>query len=65
MGRKKSPARKELEIRFRGTVLDRKRLDALARVEELTPSEVMRRLIAESVRDRAASDPKGPWGELL
>lgn len=65
MSKRKGLPAKRLEIRFRGSVLDKKRLSALARAEELTESEVMRRLISESVRAHGETDPKGPWKDLL
>jgi hypothetical protein len=38
------------EIRFRGSRLDARRLEALAKHHELTPSAVLRRLIADAIK---------------
>ena len=56
MGRPKGPgqgltSRGSKEIRFRGAKLDARRLAFLAKVWETTPSEVMRRLLAEKSKE--------------
>jgi hypothetical protein len=52
MAAKRKRERLGCDIRFRGTRLDVRRLKALARLEELTPSAVLRRLIAEAYRGK-------------
>lgn len=59
MAARKNAPRRERVIRFRGTALDARRLAALARLEELTPSAVLRRLIAEEYRRKGLESAEG------
>ena len=47
---------KTVTIRFRGTKLESKRLAALSKLWELTPSATLRRILAEAYRHY--TDPK-------
>jgi hypothetical protein len=49
MARRSIMKKKTHEIRFRGSPLDVARVTALARQSELTPSAVLRRLLAQEV----------------